>query len=87
MSKSDTNPQNNQSVHVVVQASGSQTIVVHNPGVSVDSLAAGGKQVTPSLLHKNPAQFQPGEANMEGVVREVSSWFYRCRVLIPPSPP
>jgi hypothetical protein len=55
MSKSDTNPQNNQPVHVVVQVLGNQTIVVNNPGVSPDSLAAGGKQVTPWLLHKNPA--------------------------------
>jgi len=55
MSKSDTNPQNNQPVHVNVPASGSQFVVFHNPGVSTPSVADGGKAIGSSLVHKNPA--------------------------------
>jgi hypothetical protein len=56
MPKSDTNPVNNQPVHVVVSGSKNEiTIVVDNPGVAPTSLAFGGKQITPSLIHKNPA--------------------------------
>jgi len=43
-------------VHITVSgAKGEVTIVLDNPGVAATSLAAGGKQITPSLIHKNPA--------------------------------
>jgi len=42
-------------VHTTVTGTkGEATIVFDNPGVAAQSVAAGGKQVTPSLIHKNP---------------------------------
>jgi hypothetical protein len=43
-------------VHVIVIGTkGEATIVFDNPGVAAASLAAGGRQITPSLIYKNPA--------------------------------
>ena len=43
-------------VHTTVTGSKNEvTIVVHNPGQIAPSVAVGGKQVTPFILHKNPA--------------------------------
>jgi hypothetical protein len=43
-------------VHTTVTGAKNEvTIVLDNPGVGAPNAAQGGKQVTPSLLHKNPA--------------------------------